>query len=204
VDIRVLANDTDPNGLHLTIYGASKPSHGTIVILAEEGIIRYTPESNWYGTDTFTYTVVNAEGLTSQARVTVTVRAVQQEVNHNPVAKNDTATTGKNNAIKIYVLANDYDTDGDRLNIGSVTQPRNGKVTINSDRTVTYTPNKDFSGTDTFTYTVIEKGGNSVSIDDSVSECVSTTKVFVRSVGNCPIRIDRYFSIPRLCYRTNV
>jgi len=70
---------------------------------------------------------------------------VQQEVNRNPVAKNDTATTGKNNAIKIYVLANDYDTDGDRLNIGSVTQPRNGKVTINSDRTVTYTPNKDFS-----------------------------------------------------------
>jgi len=46
-------------------------------------------------------------------------------------------------------------------NIGSVTQPRNGKVTINSDRTVTYTPNKDFSGTDTFTYTVIDgKGGN--------------------------------------------
>jgi len=66
--LEFLANDTDPNGLHLTIYGASKPSHGTIVILAEEGIIRYTPESNWYGTDTFTYTVVNAEGLTSQAR----------------------------------------------------------------------------------------------------------------------------------------
>jgi len=106
--------------------------------------------------------VVNAEGLTSQARVTVTVRGVQQEVNRNPVAKNDTATTGKNNAIKIYVLANDYDTDGDRLNIGSVTQPQNGKVTINSDRTVTYTPNKDFSGTDTFTYTVIDgKGGKS-------------------------------------------
>jgi len=63
----------------------------------------------------FTYTVVNAEGLTGQARVTVTVRGVQQEVNRNPVAKNDTATTGKNNAIKIYVLANDYDTDGDRL-----------------------------------------------------------------------------------------
>ena len=163
VDIRVLANDTDPNGLHLTIYGASKPSHGTIVILAEEGIIRYSPENNWFGTDTFTYTVVNAEGLTSQARVTVTVRGVQQEVNRNPVAKNDTATTGKNNAIKIYVLANDYDTDGDRLNIGSVTQPRNGKVTINSDRTVTYTPNKDFSGIDTFTYTVIDgKGGKSV------------------------------------------
>ena len=163
VDIRVLANDTDPNGLRLTIFGASKPSHGNIIILAEEGIIRYSPENNWHGTDTFTYTVVNTEGLTSQARITVTVRAVQQEVNHNPVAKNDTATTGKNNAIKIYVLANDYDTDGDRLNIGSVTQPRNGKVTINSDRTVTYTPNKDFSGTDTFTYTVIDgKGGKSV------------------------------------------
>lgn len=88
---------------------------------------------------------------------------MQQEVNRNPVAKNDTATTGKNNTIKIYVLVNDYDTDGDRLNIGSVTQPRNGKVTINSDRTVTYTPNKDFSGIDTFTYTVIDgKGGKSV------------------------------------------
>lgn len=167
VDIMVLANDTDPNGLRLTVVSVSKPAHGTAVIMSSEGVIRYTPESNWYGTDVFTYTIANSEGLTTQARVTVTVRETKTEekpqINHVPVAKNDTATTDKNKPIKIYVLANDYDVDSDYLNIGSVTQPRNGKVTINSDRTVTYTPNKDFAGTDTFTYTVIDgKGGKAV------------------------------------------
>jgi len=71
----------------------------------------------------------------------------------------------------------------DRLNIGSVTQPRNGRVTINSDRTVTYTPNKDFSGIDTFTYTVIDgKGGKSV----------GTVTVQVIAPNSAPTSQQRY------------
>ena len=60
--------------------------------------------------------------------------------------------------IDIPVLANDTDIEGDTLTVALVTQPANGTVVINGDGTVTYTPNPDFNGTDTFTYRVCDDG----------------------------------------------
>ena len=45
-----------------------------------------------------------------------------------------------------------YDVDGDPLTFSKGTNPANGTVTVNPDGTYTYTPNKDFNGTDSFTY----------------------------------------------------
>uniref|UniRef100_UPI00140C1427 Ig-like domain-containing protein n=1 Tax=Psychromonas sp. SA13A TaxID=2686346 RepID=UPI00140C1427 len=78
-------------------------------------------------------------------------------VNDLTVVANDTATTNEDAAIDIDVLANDDDsTDGTAAAVSpveSVTQGTNGIVTINADGTVKYTPNADFNGTDSFTYT---------------------------------------------------
>ncbi len=73
--------------------------------------------------------------------------------NTPPVAVDDTATTLSNTPVIIYVLENDIDVDGDQLTVASVTQATEGSVSINADnKTVTYSPNTGFIGTDSFTY----------------------------------------------------
>ncbi len=68
-----------------------------------------------------------------------------------PTPQDDSAETDENVPVKISVLAND---SGEKLSIVSVTPPGNGKSVNNNDGTVSYTPNQEFWGTDTFTYTV--------------------------------------------------
>ncbi|WP_165602668.1 Ig-like domain-containing protein, partial [Candidatus Terasakiella magnetica] len=64
----------------------------------------------------------------------------------------DAATVAEDGSKTINVLTNDTIIDGGEVT--SVTQPANGEVTFNADGTVTYTPNDDYHGSDSFTYTV--------------------------------------------------
>ncbi|HSB73906.1 MAG TPA: Ig-like domain-containing protein, partial [Candidatus Methylomirabilis sp.] len=160
VVILVLANDTDADGNTLTVTGVSGATNGTATINAN-GTITFTPALNFNGTGGFNYAISDGNGGTASAAVTVTVTAV----NDAPVAANDTATTAANTPVTINVLANDSDPDNvppaaanAGLTVTEVTQPANGTVVINNPgnpgNTVTYTPAANFSGTNTFTYTV--------------------------------------------------
>ncbi|WNG88860.1 Ig-like domain-containing protein [Mycobacterium sp. ITM-2016-00317] len=77
--------------------------------------------------------------------------------NSAPYAVADTATTSEDVPATIPVLANDTDPNDDPLTITKYTQPANGTVVLNPDGTFTYTPNADFHGTDTFTYTISDE-----------------------------------------------
>lgn len=57
------------------------------------------------------------------------------------------------------VLRNDTDLNGDRITINSVTQPDNGIVSVNPDNSLTYTPNSNFTGNDSFTYEISDGNG---------------------------------------------
>ncbi len=75
--------------------------------------------------------------------------------NTAPVATSDTYILDENTTLKITaggVLANDRDADGDALSAMLVTQPTNGKLTLNPNGSFSYTPDPNFSGTDSFTY----------------------------------------------------
>ncbi|NJK69661.1 MAG: cadherin-like domain-containing protein [Microcoleus sp. SU_5_3] len=74
--------------------------------------------------------------------------------NEVPSARSDSATTTAGFPVAIDVLANDVDADGDTLEVSFVLPSENGQVAINDDGTVTYTPNANFVGTDTFAYLV--------------------------------------------------
>jgi len=78
---------------------------------------------------------------------------VVQVISDPPTANDDTATTDEDTEVTIDVLANDTDPDLDPLSVASVTQGANGSVAINADDTVAYTPDADFNGSDSFTYT---------------------------------------------------
>jgi hypothetical protein len=72
--IDVLANDHDIDGDELTLALGTAAEHGSAVI--ENGRIRYTPAVDFNGTDRFTYRVVDPDGASAEATVTVTVEAV--------------------------------------------------------------------------------------------------------------------------------
>lgn len=152
VAISVLANDDDPNGDALTIASFTQGGNGKVEVSGNQLV--YTPNAGFTGTDTFTYTIQDANGNQDTANVTVTVGA-----NGAPVLKDDAAQTTANTPVTVDVLANDTDPDGGTLSISGFTQPSGGTVTLDG-RKLVFTPNKDFTGDTTFTYTVDDGQGN--------------------------------------------
>lgn len=181
VVINVLANDTDPDNAidPSTVVIVTPPVNGTTSINPLTGAVTYTPNAGFSGINTFTYTVKDVLGLTSNV-ATVTIR-----VNNPPTAVNDSATTPEDVPVDINVLANDTDTDG-TLNPASVTivtGPLHGTVFVNlATGVVTYTPAENYFGADTFTYTVRD--------NDGALSNVATVTLNVLAVNDPPVAVD--------------
>lgn len=100
-------------------------------------------------------------------------------VNRAPVAVSDLVTTAEDTPVEIAVLANDSDDAGlDPATVVIVTGPANGTVSVSATGVVTYTPNANFSGTDSFTYTVRDGGGEAAN--------VATVSINVTAVADAP------------------
>lgn len=155
VNVSVLANDSDPDGDTLTISSFTQPTHGAVTNNGNN-TLRYVSSANWNGSDAFTYTISDGKGGTATATVSVTVTPV----NDAPDAVNDSATTDENIPVTVTVKDNDSDIDGDTLTVSLASNPSSGSAIVNSNGTITYTPNTGFKGSDSFTYRVNDgKGG---------------------------------------------
>ena len=150
----VLGNDTDPGNNPLTAVLVSSTRNGTLQ-LRGDGSFVYTPNANFSGTDTFTYRASDGQAESGLATVTINVAPV----NDRPDAAADALTTGEDQPAVVNVLANDTDVDGGPLTVTSNGQPQNGTVSCTPAGLCTYTPNPDFNGVDTFTYTVSDNNG---------------------------------------------
>ena len=153
VTVDVIANDSDPDGDPLTVQSVTAPALGTAQISGNQVV--YTPAAGVLGTDTFDYTINDGRGGTATASVTITITA---PINRPPVAVDDNAATAVSTPVLIDVLANDSDPDGDPLTIVSVTQPANGVATI-ANGEISYQPQRGFTGTVTFQYTISDGRG---------------------------------------------
>lgn len=150
--VMVLAG-TDSDGDPLTFSVLTSPTQG--VLSGSGANLTYTPNPNYFGTDSFTYKA--NDGQEDSAPATVTIIITPQ--NDAPVANSDIATTVKNVSITVNVLSNDTDIDGDALTVAVATTPRNGTATVNSTNKIIYVPRNGFTGTDTFTYRIQDPGG---------------------------------------------
>lgn len=135
-----------------------------------DGTITYVPDLNFFGTDTFTYSVCDGTGLCDVGIVTVEVLPVNDPP---PLAIDDEAVVELDGTALIDVLGNDTDSDGDDLVIDSFTQPANGTVVDNGDGTLIYTPDPGFTGVDAFTYTVCDPYGACDAATVTVTSTVS-------------------------------
>lgn len=136
------ANDAVPAGSTYTV--TSKPQHGTAV-MRPDGTFTYTPDKGFTGKDIFTYEVCAPGTPRNCDTATVTIYV-------GPKAVDDSGTTPKDTAYKGNAAGNDKYPKGSTFEATS--KPSKGTVTMNPDGTFTYTPDKGFTGKDTFTYRV--------------------------------------------------
>ena len=166
----VLLNDTNIDSDIFAII-QTNVGFGTLT-LNLDGSFTYQPNQNFDSIDSFTYVATNGTHNSNNATVTLFVNPI----NDAPIAQNDTASTPEDTPVTIPVLNNDFDVDDDFFIINSITQGTNGTITTNG-TTVTYTPNLDFNGTDSFVYT----------ISDGILTDNATVYVTVGLVNDAPI-----------------
>lgn len=152
----LLGNDADPDGDPLSALLDSPPGGGSLT-LRGDGSFSYVAAPGTLA-DSFTYRA--SDGSLSSAAATVSISVIQP--NQAPVAADDSATTRKNTALRINVLANDRDPDGS-LVPGSLAivgkTARGGTATAQADGTVAFSPKRNFTGTDSFVYRVQDNLG---------------------------------------------
>ena len=170
----LLANDTDVDGDTLTITSVQSATHGSVALVA--GQVVFTPDANYNGPASFTYTVSDGHGGTASATVNVAVTPV----NDAPVATGDSYSTDEDTALTVPaagVLANDSDVEGDALAAVLVAGPQHGTLALNADGSFTYTPDANYNGPDSFSYKAN---------DGSADSNVATVSINVLSVNDPP------------------
>ncbi len=171
-DFNVLSNDTDVEGQPLSIQSTSGASHGSTTVV--NGKVRYGPDSNYHGDDTFTYMVSDGHGGTDVGTVDVTINSI----NDDPVANTDTFTIDEDVTTEFDVLANDTDIDGGTPSIfGNPAGADHGTTTVVAGK-IRYDPALNYNGTDSFTYTIRDGQGGSD---------VGTVNVTIDPVNDKPV-----------------
>ena len=153
----VLANDTDIDAEPLSATVATGVTNGTLALNAD-GSFTYTPDPAFFGSDNFTYTADDA--VSSSAPVTVTL-----DVNGRPLAGDDVYEVDEDNVRNVTVpgvLNDDSDPELSPLTAVLSTDVSDGTLTLNPDGSFTYTPNADFNGQDSFTYTANDGAADSL------------------------------------------
>ena len=133
---------------------ATGPSSGTVE-LRPDGSFVYVPVQDFNGTDDFVYSVTGPDGVTITGVVTVRVLPV----NDAPEATGGTIATAEDRIVSGRVIASDV--DGDTLAYRIATGAANGRVVVTADGSWAYTPDADFSGTDSFAVRVTDPSGAS-------------------------------------------
>ncbi|KAB7666278.1 Ig-like domain-containing protein [Bacillus sp. B1-b2] len=156
--------DKDP----LTYTKVTDVQNGEVT-LEEDGSWKYQPKKNFVGTDSFEVKVSDKDGdAISKVTIKVTAPPTVEDDEKSIIQPN--IATGK---------VEGKDLDQDPLTYTKVTDPKNGKVTVNADGTWTYKPNKDFVGTDSFQVKVA---------DGKDGDAFSTIKINVSAIPT----VDNY------------
>ncbi|EHY9860366.1 tandem-95 repeat protein, partial [Vibrio parahaemolyticus] len=168
IDLNDVFKDSD-SALNFSVFGNSN-----VLVSIENGIATISPTADWNGSETLTFTATDPSGESISQTVNFTVAPVADIVADKATVVEDTPTI-------IKVLGNDtFEGDGKVVSLDTNNGPANGTVSVNPDGSVTYTPNDNYYGADSFTY-IVTSGG--------VSES-TTVSVDVTPVNDAPVAKD--------------
>ena len=160
----VLKNDKDADLNPLSVASYSVPSVGKLEGKPDGSFVYTPPRPGFIGNVTFTYKASDGELTSDNANVTINVIN-----NRAPIANEDFVNARihlrglEYTPIRIKVLDNDIDPDTELdpsnkivpATLKIVTQPnQGGKLSLDAQGVISYTPAINFKGVDTFSYTV--------------------------------------------------
>ena len=170
INITLAASDPEDESLTYTIL---EVNNATVTL--NGNVATYTPDAHFNGTDTFTFYANDGTSDSNIATVTMTVSAEDDEPNTLDVA----TSTDEDVAVAVNLSAEEY--DGDSYSFAIITDVSNGTTSLNGS-TVTYTPNQDWNGTDTFTFEATD--------DRTARTNVATATITVNPVNDAPVAND--------------
>lgn len=175
----VLRNDSDVEDDELTVVIVQFPSNGSLA-LDSDGSFVYQPDDDFFGEDSFIYNANDGDQNSDDTIVTVVV----QPVNDPPVTTSERYFVFPGDTLVVSaedgVFANDLDIDSADLSAMAVTNPDNGRLTLNSDGSLTYNPTAGFSGIDSFSYRAND--GDDVSAETFVELRVQQEQIVISEV----------------------
>ncbi|MEM7707456.1 MAG: Ig-like domain-containing protein, partial [Pseudomonadota bacterium] len=170
VVVSVSASDVESPSLNYVV--STPPSHG--VVSGNGPDFSYTPNPGFSGSDSFSF--VANDGLSDSVPALVSI--VVNAVNDPPVAVDIAQTLNEDEPVSVVLSASDE--DGDALTFALTSQPQHGELTGTSPN-LTYTPDPDFNGVDSFTYQAF---------DGTVSSMGATVTLTVTAVNDLPLAQD--------------
>ncbi|EPJ2731802.1 tandem-95 repeat protein, partial [Vibrio parahaemolyticus] len=171
IDLNTAFSDVDNVDGELTF---SVSGNSNVLVSIENGIATISPTADWNGSEILTFKATDPSGESISQTVNFTVAPVADIVADKATVVEDTPTI-------IKVLGNDTFEGGDQVvSLDTNNGPANGTVSVNPDGSVTYTPNDNYHGTDSFTY-IVTSGG--------VSESTAVN-VDVTPVNDAPVAKD--------------
>lgn len=147
---QISLSGTDPENDALSYSIVTNPAHGSLGTVSGN-VVTYTPAAGYIGSDSFTFKVSDAYGLTSgSASVSITV-------NGAPIATAQSVQTNQDSAKTITLAATDPESDA--VTFGVVSNPSHGSLGTVSGNQITYTPAAGYFGNDSFTFRATDSKG---------------------------------------------
>lgn len=187
----LMTNDFHPEGDNFIVSNFIAPTNGTLTSIVTNGSFSYVPDDGFTGTDQFQYTLLDADGIYSDP-VVVTID-VLEPFNRKPLGITDHYGTPQGKPLVVAapgLMANDLDPDGNTFIVSNFIGPVNGTLTsIVTNGSFTYVPNDGFTGTDQFSYTLLDANN---SYSDPVTVIIEVFESFNRN----PVGISDHYATP--------
>ena len=139
--ITLTGSDEEEDTLSFTVL--SQPKNGTLSGTAPS--LSYSPNANYSGSDSFSYKANDGVADSNTATVTITVNGI----NDNPEAANQDVEVNEDGTASITLTGSDEEED--TLSFTVLSQPKNGTLSGTAP-TLSYSPNANYSGNDSFSY----------------------------------------------------
>ncbi|NLS94971.1 MAG: tandem-95 repeat protein, partial [Planctomycetaceae bacterium] len=187
-----LGDDADPEvAQQLVLTVTSGPTYGTLSGFDPvTGVVLYTPNTGYLGTDTFTYTLTDDGTAGNPATLTSPAATIALTVAYQPVAYAQSVSTNEDTALSVTLTGDDGDPGDTHALVFAVTAgPTHGTITGLDPSTgqLTYTPDAAYHGADSFSFTVAYATPSGALVTSSPA----VVTLGVTAVNDAPLTADQ-------------
>ncbi|MCD6338362.1 MAG: tandem-95 repeat protein, partial [Verrucomicrobia bacterium] len=155
IELDLLANDVSPEHKRLSLAMLTRPLHGAAVIEDAAGRVRYAPEKDYNGPDSFQYVLRDESGGMAMGEARVNVLPVPDP----PAPQPDRVLTPEDTPADFDPLENDADPDGDPVRISKMGRPEHGELHPLEDGKWEFVPAPNWNGTEKVAYDLTDAAG---------------------------------------------